>query len=82
MSHLGFRITQSPKPMVHPHGFKPRDNLPKQPAQSSDQLATSAAIGGITAATADIATASSVEKNRTTFQASRISVRQMPINVK
>lgn len=41
-----------------------------------------AAIGGITAAIADITTAAVTENSRTTFHASRISTMQVPISTK
>ena len=52
------------------------------PQPPRPQLATITAAGGITAATMLIATAAGIEKNRTTFQASRIRTRQVPISQK
>ena len=46
------------------------------------QLPTTTAIGGITAAMMLITTAAEVDQKRTTFQASRISTRQVPISTK
>jgi hypothetical protein len=45
-------------------------------------LATTAATGGITAATRLITTAAVVDQNRTTFHAIRMSSRQVPISRK
>jgi hypothetical protein len=43
-------------------------------------VAAIAAAGGITAATTLITTAAGTDQSRTTFQASRISTRQLPIS--
>jgi hypothetical protein len=45
-------------------------------------LATTAATGGMTAATMLITTAAVVDQDRTTFQASRIRPMQVPISTK
>ena len=50
--------------------------------RSAPKLATTAATGGITAATRLITTAAVVDQNRTTFHASRISSTQVPISAK
>ena len=51
-------------------------------SRSAPKLATTTATGGITAATTLITTAAVVDQNRTTFQASTISTRQVPISTK
>ncbi|MGZ5416323.1 MAG: hypothetical protein ACXWDI_04010 [Nocardioides sp.] len=50
--------------------------------RSAPTLATTAATGGITAATRLITTAAVVDQNRTTFHASKMSSRQVPISRK
>jgi hypothetical protein len=50
--------------------------------RSAPKFATTTATGGSTAATTLITTAAVVDQNRTTFQASRISTRHVPISTK